>query len=361
MAAVENLIEEIERTFAELNGLLADPDVLGDHTRYADVARRHAELQAVHALTQRYREAEATVADAEGMLADESSDAEMRAFAQDELGEGRRLLDELSEEIRVSMLTRDPNDGKDVIIEIRSGAGGNEACIFAGELSRMYLRYAESKGFETEILSFNENDDGGFKDMTIEVRGQGAYSLLKYEGGVHRVQRVPVTEATGRIHTSTVTVAVLPEAEDVDVQVHPNDLRIEIFRARGPGGQSVNTTDSAVRITHLPTGVNVSCQDEKSQLQNKDKAMRILRARLFELEQAKQDAERGAARRSMVGSGDRSQKIRTYNFQQSRVTDHRVGLTSHRIAEVLEGDLDEFTEALAAEDRREQLAAAAGE
>jgi peptide chain release factor 1 len=359
VAAVENLIEEIERTFAELNGLLADPDVLGDHTRYADVARRHAELQAVHALTQRYREAEATVADAEGMLADESSDAEMRAFAQDELGEGRRLLDELSEEIRVSM--RDPNDGKDVIIEIRSGAGGNEACIFAGELSRMYLRYAESKGFETEILSFNENDDGGFKDMTIEVRGQGAYSLLKYEGGVHRVQRVPVTEATGRIHTSTVTVAVLPEAEDVDVQVHPNDLRIEIFRARGPGGQSVNTTDSAVRITHLPTGVNVSCQDEKSQLQNKDKAMRILRARLFELEQAKQDAERGAARRSMVGSGDRSQKIRTYNFQQSRVTDHRVGLTSHRIAEVLEGDLDEFTEALAAEDRREQLAAAAGE
>jgi peptide chain release factor 1 len=361
VAAVENLIEEIERTFAELNGLLADPDVLGDHTRYADVARRHAELQAVHALTQRYREAEATVADAEGMLADESSDAEMRAFAQDELGEGRRLLDELSEEIRVSMLTRDPNDGKDVIIEIRSGAGGNEACIFAGELSRMYLRYAESKGFETEILSFNENDDGGFKDMTIEVRGQGAYSLLKYEGGVHRVQRVPVTEATGRIHTSTVTVAVLPEAEDVDVQVHPNDLRIEIFRARGPGGQSVNTTDSAVRITHLPTGVNVSCQDEKSQLQNKDKAMRILRARLFELEQAKQDAERGAARRSMVGSGDRSQKIRTYNFQQSRVTDHRVGLTSHRIAEVLEGDLDEFAEALAAEDRREQLAAAAGE
>jgi peptide chain release factor 1 len=361
VAAVENLIEEIERTYAELNGLLADPDVLGDHTRYADVARRHAELQAVYALTQRYREAEATVADAEGMLADESSDAEMRAFAQDELGEGRRLLDELSEEIRVSMLTRDPNDGKDVIIEIRSGAGGNEACIFAGELSRMYLRYAESKGFETEILSFNENDDGGFKDMTIEVRGQGAYSLLKYEGGVHRVQRVPVTEATGRIHTSTVTVAVLPEAEDVDVQVHPNDLRIEIFRARGPGGQSVNTTDSAVRITHLPTGVNVSCQDEKSQLQNKDKAMRILRARLFELEQAKQDAERGAARRSMVGSGDRSQKIRTYNFQQSRVTDHRVGLTSHRIAEVLEGDLDEFTEALAAEDRREQLAAAAGE
>ena len=361
MAAVENLIEEIERTFAEINAQLADPDVLGDHSRYADVARRHAELQAVFALTRRYREAEATVTDAEGLLADESSDAEMRAFAQDELGEGRRLLDELGEEIRVSMLTRDPNDGKDVIIEIRAGTGGNEACIFAGELARMYMRYAEAKRFETEILNFNENDDGGYKDMTIEVRGQGAYSLLKYEGGVHRVQRVPVTEATGRIHTSTATVAVLPEAEDVEIAVHPNDLRIEIFRARGPGGQSVNTTDSAVRITHTPTGVSVSCQDEKSQLQNKDKAMRILRARLFDLEQAKQDAERGAARRSMVGSGDRSQKIRTYNFQQSRVTDHRVGLTSHRIAEVLEGDLDEFIEALAAEDRREQLAAAAGE
>ena len=361
MAAVENLIEEIERTFAEINAQLADPDVLGDHSRYADVARRHAELQAVFALTRRYREAEATVTDAEGLLADESSDAEMRAFAQDELGEGRRLLDELGEEIRVSMLTRDPNDGKDVIIEIRAGTGGNEACIFAGELARMYMRYAEAKRFETEILNFNENDDGGYKDMTIEVRGQGAYSLLKYEGGVHRVQRVPVTEATGRIHTSTATVAVLPEAEDVEIAVHPNDLRIEIFRARGPGGQSVNTTDSAVRITHTPTGVSVSCQDEKSQLQNKDKAMRILRARLFDLEQAKQDAERGAARRSRVGSGDRSQKIRTYNFQQSRVTDHRVGLTSHRIAEVLEGDLDEFIEALAAEDRREQLAAAAGE
>jgi peptide chain release factor 1 len=256
------------------------------------------------------------------------------------------------------MLTRDPNDAKDVIIEIRAGTGGNEACIFAGELARMYMRYAESKGFETEILSFNENDDGGYKEMTIEVRGQGAYSTLKYEGGVHRVQRVPVTEATGRIHTSTATVAILPEAEEVEIDIHPNDLRVDIFRARGPGGQSVNTTDSAVRLTHIPTGVTVSCQDEKSQLQNKDKAMRILRARLYEIEQGKLDEERGEARRSMVGSGDRSQKIRTYNFPQNRVSDHRVGLTVHRIAAVMEGDLDEFTEALAAEDRRKQLAAA---
>jgi peptide chain release factor 1 len=285
----------------------------------------------------------------------------MREFAQEELTFGRRRIDALSEDIRVCMLTRDPNDAKDVIIEIRAGTGGNEACIFAGELARMYTRYAQAKDFQVEILSANENDDGGYKEVTLEVKGQGAFSMLKYEGGVHRVQRVPVTEAAGRIHTSTATVAVLPEAEDIEVDLHAGDLRIEIFRARGPGGQSVNTTDSAVRITHVPTGVSVSCQDEKSQLQNKEKAMRILRARLFDLEQARQDEERGAARRTMVGSGDRSQKIRTYNFQQNRVSDHRIGLTSHRLTEVMEGDLDEFTEALAAEDRRKQLAAAGGE
>ncbi len=360
MAAIDDLITEIERSYEELNTHLADPAVIGDRGRYADVARAHAELQPVHELTVTYRDVERTVADAEVLLGDDSSDAEMREFAQEELLEGRRRIDELSEEIRVRMLTRDPNDAKDVIIEIRAGTGGIEACIFAGELARMYTRYAQAKSFEVEIMSADENDDGGFKDVTLEVKGQGAYSALKYEGGVHRVQRVPVTEAAGRIHTSTATVAVLPEAKDIEVDIQPNDLRIEIFRARGPGGQSVNTTDSAVRITHVPSGVSVSCQDEKSQLQNKDKAMRILRARLFDLEQARQDEERGAARRSMVGSGDRSQKIRTYNFQQNRVSDHRIGLTSHRIAEVMEGDLDEFTEALAAEDRRKQLAAAGG-
>ena len=361
MATIDDLISEIERSYGELTEQLADPEVLGDRARYADAARAHAELQPVFELTQQYREAERTVADAEGLLGDESSDAEMRAFAQEELVEGRHRLDELTDEIRARMLTRDPNDAKDVIIEIRAGTGGNEACIFAGELARMYTRYAQAKGFEVEMLSFNENDDGGYKEVTLEVKGQGAYSRLKYEGGVHRVQRVPVTEAAGRIHTSTATVAVLPEAEDIEVDVQANDLRIEIFRARGPGGQSVNTTDSAVRITHTPTGVSVSCQDEKSQLQNKEKAMRILRARLFELEQAKQDEERGQARRSMVGSGDRSQKIRTYNFPQNRVTDHRIGLTSHRIDGVMEGELDEFTEALAAEDRRQQMAAAGRE
>jgi len=361
MAAIDNLIDEIERSYEELNAQLADPEVLGDRGRYADIARKHAELQQAYDLARRFRTAEQTVADAEGFLGDDSSDAEMRDFAQEELGEGRRRLEELSEEIRVRMLTRDPNDAKDVIIEIRAGTGGDEASLFAGDLARMYTRYAQAKGFEVDILSANENDNGGYKEVTLEVKGRGAYSALKYESGVHRVQRVPATEAAGRIHTSAATVAVLPEAEDIEIEIGPNDLRVDIFRARGPGGQSVNTTDSAVRLTHVPTGVTVSCQDEKSQLQNKERALRILRARLFELEQAKQDEERGAARRTMVGSGDRAQKIRTYNFPQNRVSDHRIGLTSHRIAEVLEGDLDEFTEALAAEDRRKQLAAAGGE
>ena len=359
---IDKLIDEIERTYGELTGQLADPDVLGDRARYTSVARRHAELQATYDLVARYREAERTAAEAETLLVVEAeADDELRELAQQELVDSRRLLDELAEEIRATALTADPNDGKDVIIEIRAGAGGNEACIFAGELARMYTRYAQAKGFEVEILSANENDDGGYKEVTLEVRGRGAYSALKYEGGVHRVQRVPVTESTGRIHTSTATVAVLPEAEEIEVELQPNDLRIEIFRARGPGGQSVNTTDSAVRITHVPTGVSVSCQDEKSQLQNKDRALRILRARLFEMEQARQDEERGDARRSMVGSGDRAQKIRTYNFPQNRVSDHRVGVTSHRVSEVMEGDLDEFVEALAAEDRRKQLAAAGAE
>src|SRR5664280_2409345 len=339
MAAIEDLIAEIERSYEELNAQLADPDMLGDRAHYADTARKHAVLQQVYTLAQQYREAEQTVADAEGLIGDDTSDAEMRDFAQDELQDGRRRLDEIAEEIRVR-------------------TGGNEACIFAGELARMYTRYAEAKDFVVEVLNANENDDGGFKEITLEVKGQGAYSALKYEGGVHRVQRVPVTEAAGRIHTSTATVAVLPEAEDIEVDIHAGDLRIDIFRARGPGGQSVNTTDSAVRMTHVPTGISVSCQDEKSQLQNKERALRILRARLFEAKQAAQDEERGEARRSMVGSGDRSQKIRTYNFQQNRVSDHRIGLTSHRLTEVMEGDLDEFTEALAAEDRRKQLAAA---
>jgi len=360
MANITRLVEEIERSYAELTEQLADPEVLGDRTRYAAAARRHAELQAAHDLVVRYREAERAAAGAESLLGADGDD-DLRELAQQELVENRALLDELGEEIRGFVLSADPYDAKDVIIEIRAGTGGDEAGLFAGDLARMYTRYAQAKGFEVEILAANEGEAGGYKEITLEVRGRGAYSALKYESGVHRVQRVPSTESVGRIHTSTATVAVLPEAEEIEVAIHANDLRIDIFRARGPGGQSVNTTDSAVRITHLPTGVTVSCQDEKSQLQNKERALRILRARLFELERERQEQERGDARRSMVGSGARSQKIRTYNFSQNRVSDHRIGLTSHRLGAVLEGGLDEFTEALAAEDRRAQLAAEVGE
>ena len=351
------LIDEIERSYEELTRQLSDPEVLADRGRYTAAARRHAELADVYALTREYREAERAAADAEELLAhDEDVDAEMRDYLQEELLQNRRRLDELQDEIRTRMLTRDPNDTKDVIIEIRAGAGGDEAALFAGELLRMYLRYAERKGFATEILSQSESENGGFKEVIVEVRGEGAYSAFKYESGVHRVQRVPVTESQGRIHTSTATVAVLPEAEEIEIDIPAGDIRVDIFRSSGPGGQSVNTTDSAVRITHLPTGLVVSCQDEKSQLQNKERALRILRARLYEMELEKQEKELAERRRSMVGTGDRAQKIRTYNFPQTRVTDHRIGLTSHRLAEVLEGDIDEFTEALAAEDRRKQLA-----
>jgi len=381
---IDKLIDEIERSYAELTEQLSDPELLADRAGYAAAARRHAELSEAHALALRYREAERAAADAAEMLGADGGfdggtgddaasgegaggtgagevDDEMRAYLQQELHESRRRQTEIAEEIRTQMLTRDPNDAKDVIIEIRAGTGGDEAALFAGDLYRMLYRYAEKKGYEVEELSKSESESGGYKEIIFEVRGRGAYSTFKYEGGVHRVQRVPVTESQGRIHTSTATVAVLPEAEEVEVQIDPNDLRIDIFRSSGPGGQSVNTTDSAVRITHLPSGLVVSCQDEKSQLQNKEQALRILRARLFDIAQAEQDKELAAQRRSMVGTGDRSQKIRTYNFPQNRVTDGRIGLTSHRLAAILEGELDEFTEALAAEDRRKQLASVAAE
>jgi peptide chain release factor 1 len=354
---MEPLVAEIERSFAELERQLGDPELIADQKRYADVARRHKQLSRARDMARRWRELTAQQAEADEMLSD--GDEEIRALAQEQLNEARSELPELEEELRAEMLERDPADDKDVIVELRAGTGGDEAALFAGDLYHMLTRYAESLGFKTETLTVSGGDAGGFRELAFEIRGDAAYSIFKYESGVHRVQRVPQTESQGRIHTSTATVAVLPEAEEVDVDIGANDLRIDVYRAGGHGGQSVNTTDSAVRITHLPTGLVVTCQDERSQLQNKDRAMKILRARLFELyrEQAQQEAS--AARLSQIGTGERSEKIRTYNFPQNRVTDHRINLTVHNLESVLAGNLQPFTEALSAEERRLKLAAAA--
>ena len=354
---MEPLVAEIERSFAELERQLGDPELIADQKRYADVARRHKQLSRARDMARRWRELTAQQAEADEMLSD--GDEEIRALAQEQLNEARTELPELEEELRAEMLERDPADDKDVIVELRAGTGGDEAALFAGDLYQMLTRYAESLGFKTETLTVSGGDAGGFRELAFEIRGDAAYSIFKYESGVHRVQRVPQTESQGRIHTSTATVAVLPEAEEVDVEIDPNDLRIDVYRAGGHGGQSVNTTDSAVRITHLPTGLVVTCQDERSQLQNKERAMKILRARLFELyrEQAQQEAS--AARLSQIGTGERSEKIRTYNFPQNRVTDHRINLTVHNLESVLAGNLQPFTDALSAEERRLKLAAAA--
>ena len=354
---MEPLVQEIERRHAELEAELGDPTVLADQRRYAEVAREHKRLSGAADLARRWRELTAQEAEAAELSAD--GDAEMRAFAQEQISEARAALPGLEEELRLAMVERDPADEKDVIVELRAGTGGDEAALFAGDLFQMLSRFAEQHGFKTETLTSSGGDAGGFKELVFEIRGDGAYSLFKHESGVHRVQRVPATESQGRIHTSTATVAVLPEAEDVDVEIGPNDLRIDVYRAGGHGGQSVNTTDSAVRITHLPTGLVVTCQDERSQLQNKERAMKILRARLFEMyrEQAQQEAS--AARLSQIGTGERSEKIRTYNYPQNRVTDHRINLTVHNLESVLAGNLGPFTDALSAEERRLKLAAAA--
>ena len=351
---IEQLVDQIEARFGELEGQMSDPAVISDRERYAAVGREYRELQPAHELAGRWRMLRDDLEGARELLA-EGEDEEMRKLVEEAPAE----IEALEEEIRLAMVERDPNDEKNVIVEIRAGTGGDEAALFAGDLFKMLNRYAEELGFAIEILSQSASDSGGFKEVTFEIKGDGAYSVFKFEGGTHRVQRVPETESQGRIHTSTATIAVLPEVEEVEVEVDQNDLQIDVYRSSGPGGQSVNTTDSAVRITHKPTGIVVSMQDEKSQLQNRERAMRVLRARLYERELAEQQAKVASERKAQVGSGERSEKIRTYNFPQGRVTDHRIKHTSHNLEGVLAGQLREFTDALGAEEKRQRLEAAA--
>lgn len=352
--AVFEKLREIEAHYEELTRLLSDPGVIADPAAYQKYARSHAGLTEIVSVYREYRGVVQGIEDTRAMLAGRL-EPELRELAESELEELKDRKEELEQQLKILLLPRDPNDEKNVIMEIRAGTGGEEAALFAGDLFRMYSRYAENRGWRIEILSSNATSIGGFKEIIFLVEGKGAYSRLKFESGVHRVQRVPVTEASGRIHTSAATVAVLPEAEEVDVEINPNDLRIDIFCSSGPGGQSVNTTQSAVRITHLPTGIVVSCQDEKSQHKNKEKAMRVLRARLLDRAQQEQHDEMANARRRQIGSGDRSERIRTYNFPQGRVTDHRIGLTVYRLDAVLDGELDEFIDALIANAQAEQL------
>ncbi|RHV08172.1 MULTISPECIES: peptide chain release factor 1 [Clostridia] len=348
-------LEDLVIRYEEVMGELQEPDVANDATRFRNLMKEQSDLAPIVEAFKEYKQCKQNVEDSLMML-EEESDEEMRELAKEELNESKNRIEELEKELKILLLPKDPNDEKNVIVEIRAGAGGDEAALFAAEVYRMYVHYAEGRRWKVEMISLNENGIGGFKECVFMISGQGAYSRLKYESGVHRVQRVPETESGGRIHTSTITVAIMPEAEEVDVELDMNDCKFDVFRASGNGGQCVNTTDSAVRLTHIPTGIVISCQDEKSQLKNKDKALKVLRARLYELELAKQHDAEAEARKSQVGTGDRSEKIRTYNFPQGRVTDHRIKLTLHKLDSILNGDLDEIIDSLIAADQTAKLA-----
>ena len=349
----ENL-EEVLLHYDEVINELSEPDVLNNQEKYRSLMKEQTDLEPVVEKYKEYKEVKAGIEDSL-LILEEEKDEDMRELAKEELSDCRNRIEQIEHDLRILMLPKDPNDDKNVIVEIRGGAGGDEAALFAANLFRMYSRYAERNNWKIDMINSNENGIGGFKEVVFMIDGDGAYSKLKYESGVHRVQRIPVTESGGRIHTSTATVAIMPEAEEVDVNIDMNDCKFDVFRASGNGGQCVNTTDSAVRLTHIPTGIVISCQDEKSQLKNKDKALKVLRSRLYELECAKAHDAEAEARRSQVGTGDRSEKIRTYNYPQSRVTDHRIKLTSHRLDEIMDGELSEIIQSLTAADQAAKL------
>ena len=348
-------LEDLLIRFDEVLNELGEPGVTDNQERFQKLMKEQSDLQPIVDAYKEYKENKETIQDSLSML-EEEKDEEMREMLKEELSDAKKRVEELEHEIKILLLPKDPNDSKNVIVEIRAGAGGDEAALFAAEIYRMYVKYAESLRWKTEMMSLNENGIGGFKEVTFMIQGQGAYSRLKYESGVHRVQRVPETESGGRIHTSTITVAIMPEAEEIDFQLDLNDCKFDVFRASGNGGQCVNTTDSAVRLTHIPTGIVISCQDEKSQLKNKDKALKVLRSRLYDMELQKRHDAEAEARRSQVGTGDRSEKIRTYNFPQGRVTDHRIKLTLHRLDSILNGDLQEIIDNLVSADQMAKLA-----
>lgn len=348
-------LDLLEQRFHELGMTISDPDVIARQDEWQKLMKEHAHIQPIIEKYREYKEILKEIDDAKEMLSDEDIDEEFHALVSEELEELEEREKRVKSELRILLIPEDPNDEKNVVVEIRGGAGGDEAALFAADLFRMYTRYAERNGWKLEIMSANYTDMGGVKEIVFVLEGNGAFSRLKYESGVHRVQRIPTTESGGRIHTSTVTVAVLPEAEDVEIDINPNDIEVDVFRASGHGGQSVNTTDSAVRLTHIPTGLVVTCQDERSQLKNKEKAMRVLKARLFDLAQSEQQSEYAETRRSLIGTGDRSERIRTYNFPQGRVTDHRIGFTLHQLEMFLDGDIDEMVDTLIEADQAEYL------